>query len=108
MRFLEFGAVTVAVVNGRAAMPIAERADAGMTPAGVAMGLPWKLLASGFDDLRYDENEGLWYSGQERGAWYEVARPPRGDEHPIDPPLVPEQYDVTDPERAIVRRIFVM
>ncbi|MGH8992692.1 MAG: hypothetical protein ACRDZ7_14385 [Acidimicrobiia bacterium] len=108
MRFLEFGAVTVALVDGRAAMLIAERPDAGITPAGVSVGLPWTLLASRFDDLRYDEDEGLWCSDQERGAWYEVARQPRPDEHPIDPPLVPEQYDVTDPERASVRRIFVM
>jgi hypothetical protein len=51
----------------------------------------------------YGEDEGLWASSGALGLWYELARPPHAGEQPIDPPLVPELYEVLNRAEAHVR-----
>ena len=108
IRFLFYDQLTVGLFKGQDTMLIAESPLAGETPKGIKVGTSWDALTRQLGPMEYDEENGLWYSHHERGLWFEVVRPSRPDESPIDPPFVPEQYEVNDPDQATVRRIYVM
>ena len=108
MVFADYPGLVVSTYEGLVNMLIVESAEAGSTELGVAVGMSWIELDRRLGPFEYDSDNALWVSSKTPGIWYEIARPPREDEEPIDPPLVTEVYQVLDPKNAIVRRIYVM
>jgi hypothetical protein len=106
--FLEYEDVTVVLLDNSVFMLIAESPACGSTKAGIKVGMSWRQLVESLGDVEYDEEEGLWASASHPGVWYEVVRPARSYEQPLDPPYVPELYAVADDHLAHVRRIYVM
>lgn len=106
--FLEYDNLTVVLLDGSVFMLIAESPACGRTPEGIEVGVRWWQLVGLLGDVDYDEEEGLWTSVSHPGVWYEVVRPARRDEQPLDAPHVPELYAVADGNVAHVRRIYVM
>ena len=106
--FLEYPGIVVSLYDGVANMLIVDAAEIGATEAGAFAGMPFRELERLVGELVFGEGEGLWTSVETEGLWYEIARPSREGEEPIDPPLCSEVHAITDPERAVVRRIYVM
>jgi hypothetical protein len=110
VRTLRYGVVTVILVSGSVTTIVAEYESeaevVGLAP--IRVGMPFSELRYEIGtDLLYDDEEGLWRVPGRDGLLLEVARPAEHWEQPIDPPFVPEQYEVTRPELALVHRIFV-
>lgn len=106
--FMEYDNLTVILLEESVFTLIAETPSCGQTVEGIAVGTTWRQVAELLDDVEYDEEEGLWVSPSRPGIWYEIVRPARSNEQPLDPPYVPELYAVADERSAHVRRIFVM
>lgn len=107
-QFLEYEHVTVVLLDGSVFMLIAESPSCGSTKAGIKVGTSWRHLVESLGEVEYDEEEGLWASPAHPGVWFEVVRPARSYEQPLDPPYVPELYAIADDHLAHVRRIYVM
>jgi hypothetical protein len=105
---VDYPGLQVTLYEGHVHMLIVESPTVGQTELGVSVGMSWKDLKRRVGPLEYDEENGLWISKRTPGIWYEVARPPRDYEEPIDPPFVTEVYEISDPKNAVVRRIYVM
>ncbi len=108
MLFLQYPGIEVAFHNGLANMLIVEAAEIGRTEAGAYAGMPLRELSRVVGELTYDEDQHLWTTARTDGIWYEIARPPREGEEPLDPPLCAEVWLISDPESAVLRRIYVM
>ncbi len=107
---LYFAAMTVGLVCGRVTMVVAEPASFARLKSDhdLHIGMAYAELRDALTtELRYDEEEGLWRSDAHEGVLFEIARPADPGEEPIDPPLVPELYDITRPDAALLRRMFV-
>lgn len=109
MTTLDHGFVAVMLLDGVVTMIVIDLdAQIEIGGNGIRPGMPLRDLVSHLGSpLTYDEEEGLWCSADTEGVWFEIARPADVGEDPIDPPYVPEQYDISRPESALVRRIFV-
>lgn len=106
--FLEYASITVALLDESVHMLIAEPSFTGETPEGLSVGTSWERVIETLEDVEYSEDEGLWFSPRHPGVWYEIARPAQGFEQPLDPPFESEHHEVSQPQNAFVRRMFVM
>lgn len=107
---LYFEAITVGLMRGRVTMTVAEQASLARLEdhSTVRVGVPFTELQHALDEpLHYVEEEGLWSSAAHGGVLFEIARPADPGEEPVDPPLVPELYNITRPSVAVLRRMFV-
>jgi len=107
---LYFASMTVGIHGEGVRMVVAEPASSARleSPDAVRLGMAVSALADALGaDLLYEEEEGLWRSDAHEGVLFEIARPADPGEEPIDPPLVPELYEITRPETAVLRRMFV-
>ncbi len=110
IRFLYFEGLTVVLQGGCVSMVVAEPSSMAQLEGStdIRVGMSYKALADSLPAaLSYDDEEGLWRSEVYEGVLFEIARPAEPGEEPIDPPFVPELHDVTRPETAVVRRMFV-
>ncbi|MGB3410199.1 MAG: hypothetical protein WBA45_03300 [Microthrixaceae bacterium] len=109
MTSLDYGFITIMLFQGVVTMIVIEmNAQIEVAECGIKPGALVRDLVSFLESpLTYDQEEGLWRSADLEGLWFEVARPAEAGEDPIEPPYVPEQYDITRPESALVRRVFV-
>lgn len=108
MTTLDYDIVTVMLLEDVVTMIVIEFGAPIEVAVGIKTGVSLAELQSKLrESLVYDEEEGLWRSAEVKGVWYEICRPAQDGEEPIDPPYVPEQYDISQPERAVVRRVFV-
>lgn len=107
---LYFASVTVGILCEQVTMVVAEPASSARLQGvpSVQVGMAYAELREALrTDLSYDEEEGLWRSDAHEGVLFEIARPADPGEEPIDPPLIPELYDISRPEAAVLRRMFV-
>lgn len=107
---LYFASMTVGILCERVTMVVAEPASSARLEGvdNVRLGMAYTELREALRAaLRYDEEEGLWRSEAHQGVLFEIARPAEPGEEPLDPPLVPELYDITRPAAAVLRRMFV-
>lgn len=110
VRTLYFEAVTVVLVRDSVSTIVAEPPSGAevIGSSSIRVGMPFEELQPHVRSaLEYDDEEGLWRSGAQEGLLLELARHADPGEEALDPPFVPEQYDMTRPEMAVVRRIFV-
>ena len=105
-----FAAMTVGLLWDRVTMVVAEPSSSARLESDhdVRLGMAYAELRDALStELCYDEEEGLWRSDAHEGVLFEIARSADPGEEPIDPPLVPELYDITRPDTAVLRRMFV-
>lgn len=107
---MKYPGITVTAVDGSVNMLIVESAEIGATDSGVSVGMSFRNLEGLVGSVIFDDDDGamLWTTSDRPGIWYEIARPPTEGEEPLNPPLVSEWFNVQDPEKAVVRSIFVM
>lgn len=105
--FLHYHGVTVCLRQGLAYEIVAEEGYRGRTREGVNVGATWHELRKIHPNITFHEDERLWYVPGIDGLSFDLVRPPRSEEQPINPPWVDEEYEVLDPNHAFVRSIAV-
>lgn len=108
MEFLGYPDLTAVLDRGRVSMLIAEPTYAGQTVHGFGVNTPVARVLELVGDVWYDEAQALWRFAGGGHVFLEIVRPPRAAESPIDAPYVVEAYKLLDPERALVRRIYLI
>ena len=106
LMLIRVGEVEAILHSGVVVQVISSSSKAGVTPRGIHVGTSYRHLVS-LATLEYDEHQGLWADPGDPGVSYELVRPNRRKRTPEDPAVVPELYDVTDPDHAFVGAIFV-
>lgn len=106
---LTYPGLSIAFRHGVAFQLEAEEGYEGKTPDGVYVGMSWKTLKAMYGELKFDCDECyFWFVPGIEGLGFDIARPPRPHEQPIEPPYVGEVYEVMDVDNAFVRDIYVL
>ena len=106
---LDFGPLSVGLVSGVANMLIVQEGQAGQTSDGIHVGTTWLDLVRSRGEPTYDADEmGSWVDAAEPGIWYDIVGPLWEGEETLDPPYHQEHLFVREPDRAFVRRMYVM
>ncbi len=103
---IRVGNVRAILHSLRIVQVLSRSTEVGVTPRGIHVGTTYRHLSS-LVTLEYNEEEGLWADPGDPGVSYELVRPNRRKRTPEDPAVVPELFDVTDPEHAFVGAVFV-
>lgn len=107
MLTLSYGSLRVFCLHGLVSMIVCELGSPVEGPHGVTAGMTWMDASRRLGELTFDEEEALWFAPDQPGILYDIARPMAPGEQPVNPPYVPELYEVSEPDTAIVRSIFV-
>jgi hypothetical protein len=106
--FFYYDDITVGFEDGSVSMVIAESTSSAQTEIGITVGMKWLDLQRILGDLVYVENAGLWSSPNLPGIYYEICKTESNGESASRDLLVDELYEITNPNRAFIRRIYIL
>ncbi len=102
-----YGDISVTFQSGRVSMVVSELESEAATSSGIVTGCGLSELIAAVGEIAYEEEEGLWQAEGDVTIFYELVRWQRSGEEAINPPYVPELFEISEPDDAIVLRIFV-
>jgi len=94
--------LTVWLQGGKVSEIDVEEGYEGATPQGLTVGASWSKLKQLYPTVTYHEEEHRWYVPGIDGLSFNIVRPPRDDEIPLDIPWELERYTIIDPDHAFV------